>query len=148
VELGALLMPDLGPERAEGDPVAEDARMAMSAASTFPAPEAVAFWTLGERLGAAADHDRRAGDLQRTRSIVTGLRDEPEGFPSLTTGVVADEFNKYAVPGQDLDLIGVSAQNWGTMMAPIDALRYLEQRRNLTALWKLNAPFFAWLDVA
>lgn len=148
VELGALLMPDLGPERASGDAVAEDARLAMSVASTFPAPEAVAFWSLGERLGADADRDRRAEELERTRFIVTGLRDEPEGFPRITTGVIADEFGKYAVPGQDLDVLGVAAQNWGTMMAPLDALQYLEQRRNLTALWKLNAPFLAWVDVA
>ena len=106
----------------------------------------MAFWQLGENLGVIDDRDRRAHELERSRDLVTGLRDQPEGFPRLTFGVVADEFPKYALPGQNLDLLGVETRAWGTMTSPLEVMQYLEQRRNLTALWNLNAPFLAWVD--
>ncbi len=145
VQLGFLLMPRLAGARS-GSTL--DAEKALDAVATYPFRDSVAFWNLGEGLGASTDPEARQAELERVRAIVSGLRELPEGTPKLTTGVISGLFPQYAVPGQNLDLMGVGPHSWGSSMEPFDTFQYLQQRRNLTALWNLRAPYWAWVPVA
>jgi hypothetical protein len=139
VKLGFLLMPMLGNLR--GDP-----SEVVKAASTYPFKDSVAFWHLGSALGALPDPELRKEELERIRGIVLGLRDLPDDFPKLTTGDIAEQSRQYATPGQGLDLMGVAPEFWSVNREVSDAFQYLMQRRNLTALWNLRAPYWAWID--
>jgi hypothetical protein len=137
---GALLMPNL----ARAATVEE----ALEQIAAFPVPDAVAFWKLGSDLGRSNDPAIRKQELERTRALISGLRERPEGFPRLATGVVAGDFIRYVSPGRELDLMGIDAQTWGTIRQPLEVYQYLVQRRQLTALWNVSMPYWAWIDVA
>ncbi len=139
-------MPDLGGQggdsKDENDPV-----RALNAAVTFPAAGSVAFWNLGTGLGRDPLAERRKDELKRVRAIQNGLRERPSDFPRLATAVLDGDFPKYATPGQSLDLLGVEAQSWAGR-DPLDTFPYLVQRRQLTALRKIGAPYWAWVTVS
>jgi hypothetical protein len=141
VAAGFLLMPVVG----EG---VEEPRAIVEAMASYRFKESVAFWHLGGNLGASTDPAMRQAELERVRAVVAGLRELPEGVPRLTTGDVAGLFTQYALPGQNLDLMGVDPHFWASFRDPTETLAYLQQRRNLTALWNLRAPFVAWVDAA
>ena len=136
--LGTMLMPNLG-----GAPTAVEA---LRQAENFPVPEAVAFWMLGGGLGAAIDPEERKEELVRVRKILTGLRDRPAKSPKYATATVSGDFAKYAAPGRELDLMGVDPQAWGSSHEPGEVYQYLQQRRQLTALWDVTLPHWAWVD--
>lgn len=138
--LGALLMPDLSE--------IESTEAAIEAARGFPVPESVALWHLGSDLGAANDPDVRKANLKRTRALVGAIRELPPPASRLTTATVGGEFIKYAMPRQNLSLMGVNSGAWGGMRNPYDAYEYLLQRRQLTALYNAGAPYWAWIDAA
>ncbi len=137
---GALLMPDLS--------AIESTEAAMEAARGFPVPEAVALWHVGSDLGAANDPETRKHDLKRAREVVGAIRELPPPASRLSTGTVGGEFIKYAMPRQNLSLMGVNSGTWGAMRNPYDAYEYLLQRRQLTALYNAGAPYWAWIDAA
>jgi hypothetical protein len=137
---GALLMPDLGD--------IESTEAAVEAARGFAVPEAVALWHLGSALGASNDPESRKADLKRTRALVGAIKELPPPASRLTTATVGGEFTKYAMPRQNLALMGVAAGAWGAMRGPYDAYEYLLQRRQLTALFNAGAPYWAWIDAA
>lgn len=139
-QAGALFLPDLSRAAA--------AQEALDLADGFPEPDAVAFWELGKALGGSADPARRKAELDRIRTILIGLRDRPAGRSRLATAVVAGDFARYASPGRGLDLMGVDLASWGTAREPGSQLQYLLQRRQLTALWDLRLPHWAWIDAA
>lgn len=131
---GALLMPDLS--RAGSD------EAAIQQAAAFPVPEAVAFWKLGEDLGAGNDPEVRKEQLRRVRAVRSGLGGR------LATGLVAGDFAPYASPGRGLDLMGVDAHSWASSRDPWSLYQYLSQRRQLTALFDVGLPFWARIDAA
>jgi hypothetical protein len=138
--MGAVLMPNLAR--------AATAQEALDQVAAFPVPEAVAFWNLGESLGNAGDAAVRKDELERARAVILGLRERPDGTPRLTTGVVLGDYTRYVSPGRELDLMGIDAQAWGSSRQPADAYQYLLQRRQLTALWNVSLPHWAWVDAA
>lgn len=137
---GALLMPDLGR--------AATAQDALDQAAAFPVPDAVAFWELGASLGGSVDPALRKTELERVRQVLLGLHERPAGRPRLATAIVSGDFARYASPGRGLDLMGVDLASWGTSREPGSQLQYLLQRRQLTALWDVRLPHWAWIDAA
>jgi hypothetical protein len=142
IRRGFLLMPHLN------TPVGttRTAEEVVAAATSYPFRDHVAFWYLDDALGADPDREARRAELDRTRKIVTDLHDRPDDFPRLTTASIAGEFPRYAQPGQSLDIFGAHPAPYGTCMEPIATLRYLEQRRNLTALNKPGGLFWSWVQ--
>ncbi len=141
VRLGFLLMPALGTGH-DVDVEATGARLAND-----PFRDAVAFWNLGSALGASADPRLRQEELERIRRLIRSVHEQPEGSPRIATATVAGWFEKYALFGQNLDLVGVEARGIGSAMEPIETYHYLANRRTLTATKNPNAPFWAWIDV-
>ncbi len=139
VEHGFLLMPVLD---AAGD---VDAERAAATAGTFRLRESVAFWDLGQNLGAVADAQVREVELERVRRLIESIHDLPEGGSRLTTGTIAGMFPAYGLFGNNLDLMGVEIDAPGRMEDPIDTYRYLSQRRDLTATSNPNGVFLAWV---
>jgi hypothetical protein len=139
-QAGALLMPDLSR--------AASAQEALDQVAAFPAAESVAFWELGKDLGGSPDPAARKAELERARQVLLGLRDRPADAPRLATGLVAGDAARYASPGRGLDLMGVELQSWGTSRDPGSQHQYLLQRRQLTALWDVKLPHWAWIDAA
>lgn len=152
VRLGFLLMPRLG-RTADGQ--LRDPAEILAALRQYPDRAAVAFWDLGEGLGAAPDPRARKAELDQIRALVAGLRDgdgdgEGEGNADgamLATGCVAGLLPQYALEPR-LDLIGAPAHAWGSSMAPLDLLQFLAQRRDLTALNNPQGLFWTWVSVA
>lgn len=140
VRAGLMLMPTL-----PGGPSATPER-AVAAAEAFPYRDDVAFWNLGDDLGRPHDLKERKAELDRTRGIVSALRDLPEGRARLTTGTIHDFLPYYALAGRNLDILGIRANDWATIREPFDTYRFLNQRRELTAVKNPRAPFLAWID--
>jgi len=138
---GILLMPTL--DARSGSTPGEPADLA-SAAAAYAARDAVAFWNLGENLGASTDPAARNAERERVRALVSALREQPAGVPRLTTGVVAGLFPDYSRPPQNLDMIGVHPIVWGTTMELSHYQHYLEQRRNLS-FKNPEAFFWTWI---
>lgn len=141
VKLGFLLMPMMGN-------VNGGAGEMVAAMNAYPFKASVAFWDLGEKLGSSTDPEIRKTELERTRAIVTAIRDLPDETPKITTGEVAGLYPQYALPGQNFDLMGVDPVFWATSRELADTFQYLQQRRTLTALWNVRAPYWAWIDVS
>lgn len=144
---GALLMPDLGSLGSE-ELQPPDAATAIEAIAGFPMPDLVAFWELGSALGSPRLTDQRRAAQERAKEIMDSLRGADEGRAPLATATVANDFAKFAMPGQSLDLIGVDPLSWGGSRDPNDVFEYFKQRRDLTVLWNVNAPFWSWVDAA
>src|SRR5262249_44628337 len=79
VQAGFLLMPMVD-VRSAGE---EDAGEILGRMASYPSKDAVAFWSLGEGLGAAPDPDLREQERVRVRALLKGLRAQPNGFPKL-----------------------------------------------------------------
>ncbi|MEO6809132.1 MAG: hypothetical protein ABI353_08455, partial [Isosphaeraceae bacterium] len=114
----------------------------------YPNKNSVAFWDLGNALGANQDKKVRKQELETVRTILRGLRDREDGTPGLATATAADEFRAYAQAGRNLDLTGVRPEGWGTSQEPFDTYNYLVQRRNLTSLDNLGGLLWAWVPAA
>lgn len=138
-ELGFLLMPTLG-----RDGLVDPARAAAWAAA-FPRRGDVAFWELGEGLGAAPGATQREDELGRVRALIQSVHELTEGGSRLTSGTVAGMFPEYGLFGNNLDLIGVEADGVGRMEDPNETFQYLAQRRSLTATANPNGLFWAWI---
>jgi hypothetical protein len=143
VGLGYRLMPRIGPPIRE---IQVDPKALIARIEAYPFKEAVAFWDLGEQLGAANDPETRKHELENVRALITALHDLPGSTPRLTTGTVAGKIDLFARSGQSLDAFGIDPMYWGTSRSPGEALEYLHQRRNLTARWNSRAPFWGWVD--
>ena len=114
----------------------------------YPYKESVAFWNVGDDLGSTRDLKSRKAQLERSRAIIAGLHDLPDDFPKLTVGTVDDMLPQYALAGRSLDLLGIAAEDWATIRGPFDTYRFLNQRREQTAVKNPHAPFLAWLSAA
>lgn len=144
VAAGFLLMPrlalgDRGTPRDTADVVAE--------AAAFPQRKAVAFWDLGDALGAEADLEARNAALERVRSIVLDLHAVGPDDPRLVTAGVAGLIPGYSLAGSGLDLVGVQPLPWGTTLEPGQYRAYLEQRRTLAALSNPQALFWTTIPL-
>ncbi|HWE36538.1 MAG TPA: hypothetical protein VG406_08230 [Isosphaeraceae bacterium] len=142
---GFLLMPRLAlyDRDAPRDPAA-----VVADAASFPERKAVAFWDLGDGLGAEPDLDARNAALERVRSIVLDLHAQGPGEPRLATGGVAGLIPGYALIGNGLDLVGVGPLPWGTTLEPSQYRAYLEQRRILAALANPQALFWTTIPLS
>src|SRR6202043_1756563 len=107
----------------DGEPL--EPGQALAAAAAFPLRDSVAIWGLGDQLGRSDEPEDRKADLVRTRAIVSGFRSLPRNFSHMTTATVADEFALYARAPQNLDVIGVRPNCWGSAQKPIDTYSYL-----------------------
>ncbi len=144
IERGFLLMPKLGSK----DPgEALGPARAREVATASPYRDSVAFWHLGDRLGATIDPADRTAEWERIRAVVASLRDLPRDAARLTTANVSGEFYKYARAPRGLDMIGVRPLSWGAMQDPLDTYAYLSQRRALTTRGNPGGLFWAWIDV-
>ncbi len=141
VDAGFLLMPRLE-LKSQGDPRTADQLLAAMAG--YERRGAVAFWDLGSKLGGDRSAEARDAELAKLRSIASGLHEGAEGRAPLSTGRVAGEFRRFALPPR-LDLIGVEPPSWGSMVEPTSYYQYLVQRRNLTALSNLGGLFWVAL---
>ncbi|CAN5823388.1 hypothetical protein BH23PLA1_BH23PLA1_08340 [soil metagenome] len=139
VDVGFFLMPLM--RRDERSP----AELIRSIAS-FSHREHVAFWHLGEGIGAAPGLFDRRAELERDRAIVLGMRDLPKGTSRLVTGGVSGEWPLYAKRPGRLDLIEALLPVWGTSMDLLSYMAYLQQRRNLTGLNNPQGPFWSWVE--
>ncbi len=120
----------------------------LAAAQSYPYRDHVAFWNLGDGLGAARDLDTRKERLERDRQVIAKLNEEPAGVPRLSTGTVIDFLPRYALAGRNLDMIGIEATDWATIRDPFDTYRFLAQRREMTALKNPRALFLAWVNAS
>jgi hypothetical protein len=145
VRLGFRLMPMIDGRSGDG---LREVPSILADVAAYPARDAVAFWNLGEDLGAPPDLEARRAQLERARALLKGLRNLPAGEPKLATGTVVGHFRQYAQSGRSLDLIGVNPAAWGTVQDPIDTISYLDQRRKLTALDNLQGSFWAWVPAS
>jgi hypothetical protein len=125
-EAGFLLMPRLDARR--DDPDTTLARIAGA-----PFRDDVVFWELAERLGTERTVSGR--DLARAdfREVLSRLRERPEQFPGLTTGVLGGEFDRYAA-SPHVDVFGYDGRPWGGCWHAMELLTTLALHRNLTAL--------------
>ncbi|MDB5350849.1 MAG: hypothetical protein JWN86_2096 [Planctomycetota bacterium] len=117
-------------------------------ADRFAYRDQVAFWNLGDALGDSRDVKKRRAELERVRQVVSGLRDLPEGRPRLAFGTIQDFLPQYALAGRNLDLLGIEATDWATIREPLETYRFLQQRREITAVKNAHAPFLAWVNAA
>jgi hypothetical protein len=145
VRLGFQLMPRVESRVGEG---ARSPTEVLADAAAYPFRDKVAFWDLGTGLGASRDAEDRKAELTRVRDLGRVLRGGPDGAGRPTTGTVAGLFRPYSQAGRGLDLIGVEPAAWGTVQDPLDTYRYLDQRRNLTALDRPLGLFWAWVPAA
>ncbi len=139
VDVGFFLMPVIG--RGEDDPVE-----ILRSIASFPQRDHVAFWHLGEPVGADPSLSARKAELERTRSIVLGMRDLPKGVSPLVSGSVFGEWPLYARRPGRLDLIEASLPAWGTSMETLSYIAFLRQRRNLTGLNNPQGFFWSWIE--
>lgn len=147
VAAGFMLMPRL--EARPGDPDGPlDGSRALSAASSFPEKDAVAFWNLGESLGLDRDLATRKAERDRIRKISSELRRSREGFSRLSTGLVFGMFPDYARSPQNLDMIGTIPSGWGTVEEMVFAIRSLTTRRNLAIRGNAEQLFWSRVDIA
>lgn len=145
VRSGMLVAPTIavnGPDgpRATADVLAE--------AGKFAHADALAFWDLGDGLGADPDRTKRESELLRVREIAAGLRGLDPAKPALVAGGVRGEFPAYAEKDNGLDLIGFSPLSWGTMLDPLNHHAFLAQRRDLTVLSQPEALYWTYLTAA
>ena len=142
VRAGFLLVPTLpsGPSIS--------AERAIAAAQAYPYRDHVAMWNLGDKLGGSRDLATRKAELEKNRKIISGLRDMPEGFPTLTLGTVDDFLPQYALAGRNLDVMAIEATDWASIRDPFDTYRFLNQRREMTALKNPRAPYLAWVNAS
>ncbi len=138
VQLGYLLMPRLN---IDGGPDPQ-------APFDVPLKESVAFWNLGANLGGNHDLSVREAQLDRVRKAIRSVHSLPPEISQLSEGTVSGMFPQFALFGQSLDLIGVEADGAFRSGDPMETLRYLEQRRMMTATKNPTALFLAWVPAS
>lgn len=153
---GFLLMPMLGrtpddpavsdlvaPEEVDSGPPPDEVARQIQ---TFSLRDSVAFWHLDDGLGQSPVAVQRREQLERSRAIVSRLRDTQQpGLNRLTTATVSGDLPLFAKrPGQ-LDIIGVRMPTWGSMTSPLEFIEFLEQRQRLTALINPDGLYWAWI---
>jgi hypothetical protein len=143
IRRGLLLMPSLASVVAHSDPF--DPQRVLAAVSAYPYRDAVAFWNLGEHLGRDRDSFNRSKELERTRALIVGLREQNGAFSKLSTAMVEGEFPLYAHSPKNLDLLGVRPNAWGSVQELMDTYHYLTQRRDLTVRSNADELFLGWV---
>ena len=142
VERGFALMPVLGRDT-EGNLADPDQVEAVVRA--YPFQESVMAWCLGDRLGRALTPQARKVELDRARAIVSKLKRLPPGVSRLTTGTIEDDIARYARAPQNLDLMGIRPSSWASSISPMDTLRFLRQRRDLSLRNNAGALYWSML---
>ncbi|MDX2035771.1 MAG: hypothetical protein SFX72_03910 [Isosphaeraceae bacterium] len=140
---GLLLMPELdGASSRMLDPTA-----AVERAKSFPARDAVAFWSLGRRLGLPKDLPSRERERDSVRLAASGLRRmaKEEGGSGWSTGTVFGLLDDYARAPENLNALGVAPFGWGTMQDSQEMLEFLDSRRNLVTPVNPDGLLVAWL---
>ena len=139
VDNGMMLMPKLDVNDPES-PL--DGPSALALIRNFPHRQSVAFWNLGDDLGATPDLEDRKAELKRVREVISAIRKTSTDSSILTTGTIASLWAQYGRVPQNLDLLGASPTMWGTSAETALTLRYLAARRDLTL--RGNAEALHW----
>ena len=142
VARGFALMPVLGRD-SKGN--LADADQVDAVVRAYPFQESVLAWCLGDGLGRAASPQARKDELERARAIVSKLKRLPPGISRLTTGVIDGDIARYARAPQNLDLMGIRPSSWGGSIGPMDSLKFLRQRRDLSLRNNAGALYWAIL---
>lgn len=118
-------------------------------AVNHPFRDQIAFWELGEHLGAANDPKTRALERDATRAVVAGLRDQPRGTVSpITIADLEGMFVDYARAPRNLSMLGASPLGWGSSQDLLETYQYWTQRRDLTALANPQGLYWTWIEAA
>ncbi len=120
----------------------------VGAAASYPFREHVAFWDLGEQLGASNSIGARKEELERIRSIVAGIHDLPANVSRLTFGTLRGMEKQYSLSGRNLDVLGFEPGDWGTIRDPNDTIEFLLQRKRLVAPKNPRVPILGWIDAS
>ena len=154
IQSGLLVLPELVPAPeldfsvAPAPPKPVDPNKLLAEATNFPRKEHVFAWSLGHDLGRADDLDARRAELRKVREAIVALRRAKPGGSPFTTGTVVGQVPEYARIPENLDMLGVPAQSWGTVQGPFETYSYLKQRRDLAARGNNDALFWGEVDVA
>ena len=153
IQSGLFLLPELG-GTSDADPMTGlfptrpvDPDRLVAAASSFSRKEHVFAWSLGNNLGADPDLAGRRLQNRRIREAVTAFHQAKPGGSPFTTGTVLGMLPEYSRIPENLDMIGIPAMTWATNRGPVEPLRYLEQRRLLTARSNVDALIWSEIDV-
>lgn len=139
VESGMLIMPKLE----VNDPNSPlDGPAALALIRDFPARQSVAFWHLGEGLGATPDREERKAELKRVREVISSIRKNPTDSSNLTSGTIEALWPQYGRVPQNLDLLGAMPTMWAASTDISLTLQYLAARRDMTL--RGNAEAFHW----
>ena len=153
IQSGLFLLPELG-GTSDADPITGlfktrpiDPDRLLSAAANFARKEHVFAWSLGNNLGEDFDMAGRRLQNRRVREAITAFHQVKPGGSPFTTGTVLGMLPEYSRIPENLDMIGIPAMTWATSRGPIEPLRYLEQRRLLTARSNVDALIWSEIDV-
>ena len=153
IRSGLLLLPELN-GTSDADPITGlfrprpvDPDRLLVAASGFARKEHVFAWSLGNNLGEDLDLNGRRLQLRNVREAIVAFRKAKPGGSPYVTGTVLGSLPEYARIPENLDMIGIPAQTWATSRGPMEPLRYLEQRRLLTARGNADALIWSEVDV-
>ena len=153
IQSGLFLLPELG-GTSDADPLTGlfktrpiDPDRLVAAASNFARKEHVFAWSLGNNLGEDLDMAGRRLQNRRVREAITAFHQVKPGGSPFTTGTVLGMLPEYSRIPENLDMIGIPAMTWATSRGPIEPLRYLEQRRLLTARSNVDALIWSEIDV-
>lgn len=145
VSKGMLLMPRLNRQGNDG---AMEPEQVVADALRFPLKDSVMAWDLGDRLGLISDADDRQEELKSIRAIISKMRGLPPGVSRLTTGTIDEDLRLYARAPQNLDILGIREQAWGSSHSPIENYHYLRQRRDITVRANAQALYWAMIPTA
>ena len=142
---GFALMPVLGRD-SEGK--LPDAEQVDAVVRSYPFLESVMAFCLGDRLGRATSPAIRKEEVERARAIVSKIKNLPAGASRLTTGTVDDEIGRFTRAPQNLSMMGIRPSAWGGSLGPIDILKYLRQRRDISLRKNAGELYWAMLPAA
>ena len=101
--------------RLSGTSQADRPSLLLEEVKAYPAQAgAVAFWQVGEGLGRKREIKARNEELNRTRQVVSAMRQLPPSFSRITTALVDGDLPLYSRAPGDLDTIGMQPLIWGS----------------------------------
>jgi hypothetical protein len=143
IQKGFLLMP-----RLSGITAKTEVQQLLDEVAAYPYKSAVVCWQIGEGLGRKRDLKRRDDELNRTRQVVSAMRQLPPEFPRITTGIVDGALPLYSRAPANLDTVGIHPLLWASAQHPTEGFQFLKQRLELASLSNPGGLFWAWIPAA